>query len=596
MSSLEPGSGSKVFGGDRTTCTRVTRVRSAILTAVIIAAAFAAYLANGEFLGSYDSMPNSLLVQNALATGRLDFDDFRNGYFTALGGGYAFVEAPNGHLTSVFPIGTAIVTAPIELGFALARRSEQSAPPLTAAAGEPERQREEKIAAALVAALAVGLCWRCALLLGTPAQAAVATGVFAACTPMWAIASQALWQHGPVNLMVLALIYALLRAGRSSGAAAAGWLAAAGVAAGLLPVIRPTALLFTLAAAVFVGWAHRARGGWFAAGVAAGIAPGIAWNLAFFHTLAGGYGGNAARFGAGPGQAVTAFAGLLVSPNRGLFVFAPVLAFSLAGAARAVRSRRPEALLLAALGAASAALVLVYAFFPTWWAGFTYGPRFLTDASAVAALLLMFVVPAEPLRASRRSRATAVASAVFVVAAFASLVIEFAGANGGAAGSDWNAVPVSIDLAPARVWDAGDSQIRRNLLGAYDRFFPPPPAPPAAVSVVAFSGAARPANGAAWVPVDATVANHGRTPLYGYLSGRYAGQVRVRIRLTDARGVPFSEQQLYVAQTIAPGARGSAGGLIRLPPPPIAYGVRCDPIVVGGSILREAPPSAARNC
>jgi hypothetical protein len=579
----------------------VARVRSAILTVVIVAAAFAGYLANGEFLGSYDSMPNSLLVQNAVATGRLDFDDFRNGYFTALGGAYAFVEAPNGHLTSVFPIGTAILTAPIELGFALARRADPSAPPLTSAANEPERQREEKIAAALVAALAVGLCWRCALLLGTPAQAAVATAVFAACTPMWAIASQALWQHGPVNLAVLALIDALLRADRSRGAAVAGWLAAAGLAAGVLPVIRPTALLFTLAAGAFVAWAHRARGGWFAGGLAVGIAPGVAWNLVFFHALAGGYGGNVALFGGNLATAAVAFAGLLISPNRGVFVFAPVLAFSLAGAVFAVRSRRRDAVLLAALGAACAGLVVVYAFFPTWWAGFTYGPRFLTDASAVAALLLIFVVPPDPLRAIRRSRATAALSAAFIVAAFASIVIEFAGANGGAAGSDWNAVPISIDLAPGRVWDAGDSQIRRNLLGAFYRFVPPPPpappaAPPAGASVVAFTRTPWPADPTAWSLIDARVANRGRAPLYGYLSGRYAGQFRLRVSLTGAHGEALSDQQLYVARTIAPGARGTATGLIRLPVPPLAYGIRCEPVVVGGTAVREAPSNAAMKC
>ena len=68
------------------------------------------------------------------------------------------------------------------------------------------------------------------------------------------ICSQGLWQHGSVNLVLLGMIYALLRA-------RPGWLLAAGVMAGLLPVVRPTAVLFSIAAAVFVVLAMGRRAG-----------------------------------------------------------------------------------------------------------------------------------------------------------------------------------------------------------------------------------------------------------------------------------------------------------------------------------------------
>ncbi len=569
----------------------MARVRSAILTVAIIAVAFAIYLANGEFLGSYDSMPNSLLAANALATGRLDLDDFRGSYFTALGGQYAFVEAPNGHLTSVFPIGTAIVAAPIELAFALMRAADPTAPPLTAAAAEPTRQHDEKLAAALLAALAVGLCWRCGLLLGTPWQAGIVTAVFAVGTPMWAIAAQALWQHGPVNLAVLALVFALLRAGRTTGRSATAWVGAAGLAAGLLPVIRPTALLFTLAAAAFVLATQRGRAGWFAAGATVGIAPGLAWNLAFFHTLVGGYGSNAAMFGGTLGSIATAFAGLLISPNRGLFVFAPVLLFSLVGFVRALRRGTRDALLLAMLAGACAALTVLYACFPGWWAGFTYGPRFLADTSAVAALLLVFAVPADPLRAARRSLAAALTAGAFVFAAFASLAIEFAGANGGAAGAEWNAVPVSVDLAPERVWDVDDSQIGRNVRGAFYRFAPPPPVAGAAATVVAVRLEPLAARGGRVIEARARVANDGPSTLAGYRSGRYGGQLRVRVRLTSSGAAP-TEQLLYVGDAIAPGAVATAIGWIHVPAPPARWRIVCEPVLVGGAPVRERAPFA----
>jgi hypothetical protein len=84
--------------------------------------------------------------------------------------------------------------------------------------------------------------------------------------------------------------------------------------------------------------------------------------------------------------------------------------------------------------------------------------------------------------------------------------------------------------------------------------------------------------------------------LYGYLSGRYAGQFRLRVSLTGAHGNTLSDQPLYLARTIAPGASGTASGLIRLPVPPVAYGIRCEPVVVAGNAAREAPPNAARKC
>jgi hypothetical protein len=523
--------------------------------------AYAVYASNGTYLGSYDSAPNSLLVRNALQTGRLDFDRFRGSALVRGDAAYAFVEAPNGHLSSIFPIGAALVSAPVVVALAgVERLAGAHEPPLTEPAAEPFRQADERIVADVLAALSVGLFLACACLIGTPLQAGIATAVYALCTPIWTIASQALWQHGPVNLAILGMIYALLRAGRSAAPGSrAAWLAVAGLCAGLLPVIRPTAALFSLAGLGVTAWTQRRRTGWFVAGAVAGLAPGIGWNLTVFHTLAGGYAGNARSFAFDPRRAAAVFAALLISPNRGLFVFAPVLLFAIPGAVRAARGRTTAGLLLAWLGAACVALVGTYAFFDYWWAGITYGPRFLTDTVAIASLLLIFAIPA-----SRLGRVA------FGLAAFASLVVQFAGANGGAAGSDWNTVPISIDFAPARAWQLRDGQIERNVRGAYYRFFPP--ARDGAMHATAGNltlAPVRATDDSPWLAARAEVTNDGPATLYGYASGRYAGQVRVRMRLVDrSSGAPLAEQMLYVADTLAPGERGIATGVVRRPPVP----------------------------
>ena len=124
------------------------RLRAASLVLAVAIGSFALYLSNAQRLASYDSVPNSLLAFNLLRDHRLDFDLFRGGYFNALGGQYAFAEAPNGHLASVFPIGTAIVTLPLYAAFWLG--SGAGLPPIESPAFEPFRVRYEQIAAAAV--------------------------------------------------------------------------------------------------------------------------------------------------------------------------------------------------------------------------------------------------------------------------------------------------------------------------------------------------------------------------------------------------------------------------------------------------------------
>ncbi len=259
------------------------------------AIALAVYLSNGETISSYDAMPNSLLVVHALADHRLDFDVLRNGPYTKIGGQYALVEAPAGHLTSLFPVGTAIVTAPVYATLYALRAASGQVTDIASPGFEPVRLADEKVAAAIVAALAVALFFACASTIAGLPVAALATVAFAFGTETWMIGSQGLWQHGSVELVLLAMIGALLQGSRTENAVLrTRWLFVAGACMGLLPVVRPTALVFSIAGAIFAAmWFERRALGAVAAGALLGLAPGIAWNLSFFHSLAGGYAGNA---------------------------------------------------------------------------------------------------------------------------------------------------------------------------------------------------------------------------------------------------------------------------------------------------------------
>jgi hypothetical protein len=537
-------------------------MRFFLCVAAIVAASFAIFTSNPAPVVSYDTAPNSLLAFNLWENHRLDLDRFRGGYLAASAGRYAFVEAPNGHLTSLFPVGAAIVTLPLYAVFELARRDRAHVPPLETAAFEPLRQRFEKLAAAAVAAVSVGVFLLCALEIASAWPAAVATAVYALGTSLWSTASQALWQHGPVNLLVLVMVYTLFRANRSrDGTRVVVWLVAAGLCAGLLPVVRPPAALFSLGGSIFAVWTFRERSGWFVAALALGAAPGLAWNAYFFHSPLGGYAPNLAAYALGP-SALAAFGALLVSPSRGILVFSPVLAFAALGVARARHAHDRNARLVLLLAAACVALVVQYACFRYWWAGFAYGPRFLTDIVAVAALLVAYAIPRYP--------------AAFVPALLFSVGVQFVGVNSGAAGSDWNAVPVSIDERPNRAWQLGDNQIERNARAAYYHLF-------------AWNIAATPeyrrdlgASIAATSPASIRVVNDGRSTIYGYDSGVYAGQLRVLVRVLDARRRVYSEQQLYVRGTPRPGERSPVDGQLALPARPGLYVFEFTPMLVGG--------------
>src|SRR4029079_15630130 len=128
---------------------------------------------------------------------------------------------------------------------------------------------------------------------------------------------------------------------------------------------------------------------------------------------------------------VTGFAGLLLSPSRGLLVFSPIVAVAIAGFADALRA--PWTSPLRWCAAAALAQFMVYGVYSVWWAGHTYGPRYLLD---VLPLLV-------PLAAAAMTRARFGAARAAVAAA--ALAWSIAPAATGAfcyPHEQWNSDPV----------------------------------------------------------------------------------------------------------------------------------------------------------
>jgi hypothetical protein len=277
---------------------------------------------------------------------------------------------------------------------------------------------------ALVTAAAAALALRYLAALGYPPRVALAAGLaFGLATPAWPYA-KTFFSDPLAALCLLGAALALLRFGRTGRAAygfAAGLALAVAVAAryanaAMIPLFALALLAHQIGHARAAGRrpAIAAR----ASGITAGLAPASGlplpalrpW-LAFgaplaLAALALAY-HNLARYGDPfntgylpeenfAGVWLQGIAGMLVSPGRGLFLYAPLLLLALPGAVAFIRRHRAEGLLAAGLILAH---LLLYGKWFMWHGGYAWGPRFLV---AVLPFFALFLAPAvEWARASR---------------------------------------------------------------------------------------------------------------------------------------------------------------------------------------------------
>ena len=232
-----------------------------------------------------------------------------------------------------------------------------------------------------MAALSASLLY---LLLRRRAAAPIAlllTLAYAFGTTTWVISSQALWQHGMAQLLVIGALLLLTAPCTAPRALAAGLLC--GLIAGNRP---PDAILAAALGAYGLFWAGR-RAALLAAAAALPMGLVLLYNLGVAGHFAGGYGliGNASFF---QHDLLSGLGGLLFSPTRGLFVFSPFLLF-LVLAWRHLPRDRGERVLTLAMSVGVVLQVLLYAK-TDWRGGISWGPRFLTD---LLPLLMWMLVP-----------------------------------------------------------------------------------------------------------------------------------------------------------------------------------------------------------
>jgi hypothetical protein len=246
----------------------------------------------------------------------------------------------------------------------------------------------EKLSASLVAALSASLLY---LLLRRRAEEPIAlllTLAYAFGTTTWVISSQALWQHGMAELLVIGAMLLLTGPCTTPRALAVGLLC--GLIAGNRP---PDVILAAALGAYGLFWTGR-RAALLAAGAALPIGLVLFYNLGVAGHFAGGYGlmGRAAFL---QYDLFAGLGGLLFSPTRGLFVFSPFLLFLVLAWRHLPRGPggRSERGLTLALSVGVVLQILLYAK-TDWRAGISWGPRYLTDLLPLLVWMLVPVVSA----------------------------------------------------------------------------------------------------------------------------------------------------------------------------------------------------------
>lgn len=363
-------------------------------------AAFLLYNLNFRAISMGDCLPARFLPFAVLEEGSLHLDSVLEATHQGHQAAYWILASKDGRHASMYPVVTPLLVTPLYIPAWLYLRHAGWTQERLAFAG----LFMEKIAASAVAGLTVGLVFLALRRRMARRNALLLAAAFAAGTNTWVIGSQALWQHGTGELFAAAALLAIT--GRPSW-----WnLLLAGGAAGLLAASRPPDVVLSAGFALYaLFWAKR-RFPVFALAAAAPIVLTVAYNLWMFGNLSGGYGViGAAQSSFFQGSMLVGIAGLLVSPGKGLFVFSPFLLF-LPLLFRRSLADRPHRALTLCLVSSVILQILLYARVD-WRAGYSWGPRFLTDMLPILVWMLAPIVES----LGSRSRRLFVAAALFAV-------------------------------------------------------------------------------------------------------------------------------------------------------------------------------------
>lgn len=439
---------------------------------------FVVYNANFRLVRIDDSVPARLLPFNLALHGTFYLEPWIEPYLPQARGMYGVYYAVKvgPHWLSDYPVILPVAISPLYL-YPARWFSQLHIDPATGdLAATAIVDVMEKLSASLVAALSVGVLYLALRRAASRRSSLLLALVYALASSTWSISSQSLWRQGFTELSLALLMCALLRDPETRSYAF--WI---GGAVGLLASNAMQYLPFVVLLAAFLLVRQPKRFWLFCVPLVFIGGLTLAYNLHYFGSASGAYfmpkmGLNrplaavSDAWDRSPGYLVSRLPGpmrtpgiyhlwdgvigQLISPSRGVLIFIPWVAFALWGCVRAWKQNRFgwERYLLLGM----AIVFGLHARFGSWWAGWSFGPRYLTD---FLPLLTFFVLPvwSEVLGrpALRVAFGAAVALALFVQIVGACYYRPLDSSN-------WDSYPVSVDVDHKRLWDWRDTTISRS--------------------------------------------------------------------------------------------------------------------------------------
>lgn len=381
---------------------------------------------------------------------RYDDHAYKNGLMYQL-------EIVGPHLYYYMPLGSSVLSAPFVAVFnALGIYASN---PDGTYNSYGEETIETILAALLMALLASIIYFTARLMLPRLPSALIACGA-AFGTQVWSTASRALWSDTWAILLLGIAVYLLLAMETTRRKLHPIFLAT------LLAwsyFVRPTNAVSIIGITIYLLIFYRRAFIAYAATGALWLALFVLYSWANFHQLLPNY-FKASRLSFNSFS--TAFAGNLISPSRGLFIFVPILLFIAYLLARYTKHSPHRRLVMLSLVIIIIHLIAI-AGFPHWWGGLCYGPRFTTGMIPCFALLAILGLAARRKAhkdsASPSSNYARAESVVGLVLLILSVLMNARGALAQETWG-WNQWPTNVDDVPQKIWDWREPQFLAGLL------------------------------------------------------------------------------------------------------------------------------------
>ncbi len=365
---------------------------------------------------SGDVIPAEFLPVALIRYQTVYFDSFLDVSSPNLAYAFPFV---NGHYVSLFPIVTPVLVTPIYLisCIPLIIFNVPLDPSLIIVMA--------KTSAAIIAALSCVFMYLAVKELFSRKTALITVFIYAFATSTWSVSSQALWQHGTVELLLILMIWFVIR---NEQEPSRNKIICLGLLSGLFLFNRPPDAVLLLPIIGYIIWYERQNLPVYVISAAATALPFLVYNFSIFGNVFGGYKQNLILFSFGF-DSLRNFAGLLIAPNVGLLIFSPVLVLSVFGYLKlnSISNERIRQVLVV-FGPVIILEILVYSFFGGWDSSvaYSYGQRFLTGILPVLAIFIGIIVNEYFFTGPDNSRTQAV-QGVIVLLVVVSVIIQAIG-------------------------------------------------------------------------------------------------------------------------------------------------------------------------